>query len=512
MTIFRIRNIGELFVSYFLIHINTTPSVKNKTMKRNYFILFFCSFMSITFSQEDKKKYGEAFKLVEVWLDAQRDFDQLPSLSAVVVENQQTLWSGAFGFANLEENVPAQVSTICSICSISKLFTAIAIMKLYEQEKLRLDDKVSDLLPQYNLQQKFPDSGPVTIRSLLTHSSGLPREANFPYWTKPNFTFPTKQQIDSKLNDQETLYPASTYFQYSNLGVSLLGEIIEELSGVTYEVYIQQNILDPLGLSNTRTDLPEQFYGSKLAIGYSALTRSGIREKVNFFQANGIAPAAGFSSDVTDLGKFASWQFRLRDSKISEILKPSTLKYMQNVHWVNPDWNTTWGLGFSVYKGARGSTWVGHSGKCPGYETTLQMDLKNKRAYAVMVNANGVDIGKYVRGIRTILEKINSKTKWGSKNVKIKKKKLQEYVGYYNTMPWNSEEFVSTFGDNLVVLKLPSNNPIYAMNFYKFIEGDTFRRIRGDNTLGETVVFERDENGKITHYKQHGNYKTRLDR
>ena len=66
-------------------------------------------------------------------------------------------------------------------------------MKLYDEGKLRLDDRIDDLLPWYDLEQKFTASGPITVRSLLTHSSGLPREANFPYWTGPDFPFPTQQ-------------------------------------------------------------------------------------------------------------------------------------------------------------------------------------------------------------------------------------------------------------------------------------------------------------------------------
>lgn len=481
-------------------------------MKKYYLTLALSFIISIVYSQETKKDYSEAFKLVEVWLEAQKDFDNLPGLTAIVIEDQEVLWSGAVGFSNVEQNVKAEASTLCSICSISKLFTSVAIMKLYDEGKLRLDDRISDILPAYKLEQKYSESGPITIRTLLTHSSGLPREAAYPYWTGPDFPFPTKAQIDSKLSEQETLYPASTYFQYSNLGLTLLGEIVEEVSGVPYDEYVQQNILKPLGLFDTRTELPEQLYGTELAIGYSALTRSRNREKVNFFQANGITPAAGFSSSVQDLGKFASWQFRLRDSTITEILKPSTIKYMQNVHWTDPDWKTTWGLGFVVYKGEDGNTWVGHGGSCPGYRSTLQIDLKNKRAYSVMINANGTNPAKYANGINAIIKKVKTPKKEEPTDERIEKKNLQEYVGYYSPMPWWSEEFISTWDGKLVTLGLPSEKPGDSMTFYKHIEGDTFRRIRDDEELGETLVFERDKNGRIINYIQHGNYYKRIDR
>jgi len=481
-------------------------------MKNYALILVLSFFLTFSYAQQNKKNYDEAFQLVEVWLEAQKDFDQLPGISAMVVEDQKVLWSGAFGLSNVEENTKAESSTLCSICSISKLFTSVAIMKLYDEGKLRLDDRVEDLLPAYKLKQKYPESGPITIRSLMTHSSGLPREAGYPYWTGPDFPFPTKEQIDGKLIDQETLYPASTYFQYSNLALTLLGEIVEEISGLPYEEYIQNNILEPLGLFDTRTEMPKAMYGQELAIGYSAMQRSGKREKVNLFQANGITPAAGFSSNVIDLGKFASWQFRLRDTTATEILKPSTLKNMQSVHWTNPDWTTTWGLGFSVYKGADGNTWVGHGGSCPGYRSTLQLDLKNKRAFSVMINSSGTNPGKYVKGINSIMKKVKATKKEDKSEAKADKDHLKQYVGYYSQMPWWGEVYIGVWEGKLVSLGLPSEKPGESMTFYKHIEGDTFRRIRANKELGETLVFKRDKEGNILHYERHGNYAKKIVR
>ena len=467
------------------------------------FLWAFLIFLNLT-AQTPENKYSEAIELIKVWLEAQKDFDQLPGISVAIVEDQELLYTGAFGKANPEENLNMEASTLCSICSISKLFTSIAIMKLYEEGKLRLDTPINEVLPSYKVSQKYQNSGPITIRSLLTHSSGLPREADYPYWTGPDFPFPTKQQINSRLGAQETLYPASTYFQYSNLGLTLLGQIVEELSGMPYNEYVQKNILDPLNLSNTRPAMPKPLYGKQLAIGYGALTRQQQREKINYFEARGILAAAGFSSNVTDLAKFASWQFRLRDSTVAEILKPSTLKYMQQVHWTNPNWKTTWGLGFAVYKGGNGNTWVGHGGYCPGYRSSLQLDLKSKMAFVVMINAGGTNPGKYIRGINAILGKI--KPSPSNETADKQQVNLKDYIGYYNNQPWWSEEFVGSWDGKLVFLALPSATPGEAITTYKHIEGDTFRRIRDDDELGETVVFERNDEGQVIQYKSHGNY------
>lgn len=300
--------------------------------------------------------------------------------------------------------------------------------------------------------------------------------------------------------------------------MTLLGEIVEEISGISYEEYIRQNILIPLGLNDTRTELPEALYGGQLAIGYSALNRNAEREKVNFFQANGIKPAAGLSSDVLDLGKFASWQFQLMDNNTAEILKPSTLRYMYNVHWADPDvhwsepyWKMNWGLGFMVFEDQDKSKLVGHGGDCPGYRSFLILDPESKMAVAVMINANGTSPEKYAAGIIEIIQKAEADEKKKSSENEEIIKNLQEYSGYLSNIPWESELFISEWNGNLVSLNLPSESPVKSITFFRHIEGDTFRRIRDDCELGETLVFERNAQGEITQFKQHNNYSRKIN-
>lgn len=457
------------------------------------------------FLAEEKKPtrndYSEALRLVDLWLDAQRDYERLPGMSVAVVEDQDIIFARAYGLADLENKVKATAETIYSICSISKLFTSVAIMQLRDAGKLRLDDEVSDHLPWFNIKQQYPDSGPITIRSLLTHSSGLPRESDFPYWSKPDFHFPSREQLKEKLGNQKTLYPSSTYFQYSNLGLSLLGEIVAEVSGQPYDDYIQEKILRPLAMNDTRPYLPKELWRNRLATGYSSLTRQGTRDMLPFFQAEGIKPAAGFSSTVLDLARFACWQFRLLGRGGEEILKAPTLREMHRVHWMDPDWKTSWGLGFSVYE-MDGRTIVGHSGSCPGYRSTLMIDPGKKQAFVVMINASGTEPEKYAKGIREILKKAASR-KEETQGAKVN---LEDYAGHYDAQPWWGETVVLPWQGNLVMVSFPSDNPARDMDLLKHIEGDTFRRIRDDETLGEEVVFERDKTGRVIRFVQHSNY------
>lgn len=449
--------------------------------------------------------YTEALRLIDIWLEAQRDYERLPGMSVAVVEDQDIIFARAYGLADLEKKVKASTDTIYSICSISKLFTSVAIMQLRDAGRLRLDDLVSDHLPWFDIKQQYPDSGPITIRSLLTHSSGLPRESDYPYWSKPDFIFPGREQLREKLGSQKTLYPPSTYFQYSNLGMSLLGEIVVELSGQSYDDYIQEKILKPLGLQDTRPYLPKELWRNRLATGYSFLTRNGTRERLPLFQAEGIKPAAGFSSTVLDLARFASWQFRLLSRGGEEVLKAPTLCEMHRVHWMDPDWKTSWGLGFSVYE-MDGRTVVGHGGSCPGYRSTLMIDPGQKQAFVVMINASGTEPEKYARGLREILKKAAPK-KEGAEDPAVN---LEDYAGYYDAQPWWGETVVLPWQGKLALVSLPSDNPAKGLTLLRHIEADTFRRLRDDDTLGEEVVFERDQSGRVVRMVRHSNYHPKI--
>ena len=455
-------------------------------------------------SAQHSTDYKDALHVIDMWIKAQVDYQKLPSVSVAVVKDQETIWSKAYGVANIEMKTPASPATLYSICSISKLFTSVAIMQLYDAGKLRLDDEIQSLLPKYNLKQQYKDSGPITIRSLLTHSSGLPRESDFPYWTGPDFPFPTQEQLYSKLGDQQTLYPASTNFQYSNLGMSLLGEVVEKVSGKTYARYVEENILAPLKLNNTRPFLPKDEWGKKLAIGYGAIKRDGSRDKVNFFDTRGVSAAAGFSSNVEDLARFASWQLRLLNGENPELLKPSTLKEMQRVQWMDPDWRTSWGLGFSVFQ-QDNVTLVGHGGSCPGYRSTLQVHPKEKMVYTVMINAGGESPEVFAKEIREILTKVPK-----DKTTKKAEVDLEQYAGTYSSQPWGSERVILPWYGELVILNLPNDNPDESMTMLQHVSGDTFKRVRRDKTLAEEVKFERDSKGKVTRVVQHSNYSTRL--
>lgn len=469
-------------------------------------ILSQLSFAQVAPSMREQKEnidYRESLRMINVWMDAQKDFDKLQGVSVSIVKDQNIIFKKGFGYSNPETGGSSDPATIYSICSISKLFTSVAIMQLWEQGKIRLDDSIRAIIPSLGLTQKFSESGPITIRSLLTHSSGLSRESDFPYWTE--FKFPGDKEVTEKLKKQETLYPASTYLQYSNLGMTILGHVISTISGMPYEKYVEENILKPLRLANTRTYMPKEFWGKQLAIGYSSQYRDGKRKALAYFNANGITPAAGFSSTAEDLALFAAWQFRLLKNGGKEILKASTLREMQRVHWLDPDWKNSWGLGFIVYQ-VENITYVGHDGSCPGYQSSLQMNMKDKIGVVVMSNSQGNNLDKYSEGIFSVLQKAKPGTPAHDSL------DLEQYAGYFDNYAWRGEVAILPWQGKLAIIGLPNTDPGKNMTLFIPSGKDVFKRVRADNTLGEELRFERDATGAIIKYWRHSNHYDKMSK
>ena len=449
-----------------------------------------------------------ALELARTWLEAQRAYDQIPGVSAAIVHDQKVLWSGGFGQSDLASARLATDDTIYSICSISKLFTSVAVMQQRDAGKLRLDDPVAQHLPWFTLKHAEGE-GAVTIEGLLTHASGLPRESDYPYWSAPDFAFPTHEQIVARVSQQDALFTPETHFQYSNLGLTLAGEVVAQTSGLSYADYVRANILGPLDLANTTPEMPETQRGARLATGYGALDRQGRRQAVPFFTAKGIAPAAGFASTVRDLARFASWQFRLLAHGGTEVLKATTLREMQRVHWAEPDFETIWGLGFTMWR-SDSKIFVGHGGSCPGYRTALLEMPEEKVATVFMANANGVDSNKWARRLYDIVgPAIRSATKEPGKG-KAPEADLRRYAGTYSQAPWGGEVAVLPWEDGLAMLNLPTMEPVKELEKFKKTGDHTFRRVLKDESLGEEVVFEMGPDGRPTRLKHHSNYSRRV--
>jgi len=456
----------------------------------------------------DDPRVSDAVSAWAEWVEYQLGINAVPGATVAIVHDQELLYVEGFGLANPEKGLAAAPDTIYSICSNSKLFTAIAVLQLRDAGKLRLDDPLSEHLEWFDIEDAHPDDEPITIRRILTHSSGLPRESDYPYWSGPDYVFPTHEQIVERIADQETLYPSGRYYQYSNLGLTLAGEIVAAASGRSYDDYVRSEIIDPLGMSDTFTEIPAEHHGGRLAIGHTARNRDGSRDPMPLFQARGIAPAAGFASTAEDLARFASWQLRLRGQGGTEVLRAATLREMQRVHWVDPDWKTTYGLGFYVARSGD-ATLIEHGGGCPGYFSQVAIEPKSKLGIIILSNAIGTEVDLYVEQAVALVGPAVKEARDDPDGAPERDPGLDRYVGIYDS-DWGQKAIVR-WEDGLAMLSLGTRNPGKSLEKLKKTGEHSFRRVRRDDeSPGETVLFEVNDDGVVTRALQHSNWSTKV--
>lgn len=452
--------------------------------------------------QYDRVTMAEAVTLADIWLEQTRQYAHIPALSVAVVDGNRAQWSKGYGTLDAKGRRPATADTIYSVCSISKLFTAVAFMQQWEAGKMRLDEPVTTYLPWARLAPDGRDSVPVTMRTLLTHSAGLPREAAFPYWTGPDFPFPSAGEIRERIASQAPLYPASRTFQYSNLGFTLIGEAVAAASGRGYAQQVNEVILAPLAMRDTRANLPVAMLGKELAVGWGALLPDGTRPQVKPFDARGITPAAGFSSTVNDLARFAAWQLRLLRTGQAEVLRASSLREMQRVQYLSPDRRTSWGLGFANFV-VDGREFVGHGGSCPGYRSQMLIDPANDFAIALAMNTmeSARDLAQQLEGIFAARRAAEQFDPPPGEPVN-----LGRYAGFYDPQPWDRETAIVVWAGGLAVLTASDPEPAENLIRLKPLGNDLFRVVTLRGEERDVVRFINDIGGHPVAFERFGQY------
>jgi CubicO group peptidase (beta-lactamase class C family) len=307
--------------------------------------------------------------------------------------------------------------------------------------------------------------------------------------------------VRALLGGQATIYAADRYHQYSNLGLSLVGEVVAEQSGQDYTAYVDEHVLGPLGLKDTSTGFPTDQREPRIATGYGYPGRDIALPPMPRYDARGITPAAGFASTALDLASFAAWQFRLLGGQSDEVLQANTLREMQRVQWMDWDWSIARGLAFGVYRiGNR--TLTGHAGDCPGFNTRIYLDPVSRYTVITMANRNNVNVDGYAARIFDILEaKGTTQAQTGAKDAAAID--LEPYIGSYDNRPWGGEDMVIRWQDGLAMLNLPSMDPLGGLVRLRHIEGDRFHTIRSDDQDGHEVSFRRNAAGEVTHIVYH---------
>lgn len=429
-----------------------------------------------------------AERLFSAWLEGQIAYRGLPGIAVGVVSDQQLVWSKGFGLADLTARRPMSPSTLFRMASHSKLFTATAIMQLREQGKLRLDEPVAKYLPWFTLRPAGSDDGEVTIEELLTHASGLPREAG-DHWSSNQF--PTGEEIKRLMADRQAALPPATRWKYSNLAYTIAGMVVEAVSGERWSDYVQRHIFDPLGMAGSSVD--QNVPG--LTVGYGRRMPDGTRAVIPFIDARGMAAATGVSSNVDDMAKFVSAQFRAGKTGGSQILSTASLRLMHRVRSVEEDWTYGTGVGFWISR-IKDRTYVGHGGGYLGNTTQTLIQLDDRVGVIVLTNTNDSDPSAIARQLMATVGAAVAKAAAPKPVVVAWDPAWTRFAGLYRGA-WGDQQVVVT-KEKLVLID-PTEPNVDDQGTLEPLGGGRFRYLAksGGGEVGEVVRFA-EENGKVT--------------
>jgi len=330
--------------------------------------------------------YAYAIAYTEYRIQKMMEKYNLPCVAVSIVDDQKTIWSNVTGISNEFYNRPATSETIFRIGSISKVFTALEIMLLNEQGLINLDSPITDYLPDFSIKSHFNTTVPITIRHILAHRSGLPRNDNLLPWYWDPGSDHVLEEVVKSVQESYAAYPAGSRYKYSNLGYDVLGRIIEIIRGKWFPIALQEDFFDPLKMESTAYKSELLHSISDIAVGYYPEKRKNIA----YNQYDIINLASGnLYSTIGDLSKFMKWVFRGGEQNSVPLLEKVTLSKMFVDQYSRPQDPQANGLGFFTdrsYFG--GKLLIFHDGDIDGTQSSILMLPEQKLGLVLISNSD----------------------------------------------------------------------------------------------------------------------------
>ncbi|RYE01795.1 MAG: serine hydrolase [Sphingomonadales bacterium] len=386
--------------------------------------------------------------------------------SVLVARDGKILFDKGYGSANLEWKIANDGDTKFRLGSVTKQFTAVAIMRLVEQGKVKLDAPVKTYLPD------APASwDTITVFNLLTHSSGIPNLTAFDDFQKTKMLPATLPSLIARFSGKPLDFAPGEKMRYSNSGYILLTQIVEQASGQPYIAFVGDNILKPLGMADTGYDSHAQILPRR-ASGYTPSAKGMINaDYVDMTIPQG---AGALYSTTHDLLK---WEQGLFGGKL---LKPESLKLLTT------PFKDDYALGVTV--GTKdGQTLISHGGAIEGFNTWLGYDPSSKLTVVVLGNLNGGAPTRLGQSLMTLARGGAVTLSNERKEVTLAPASLQAYVGTYDVSP--SFGFVTRVEGGKLIVQATRQGPLElhaeSADHFFFKEVDA------------QIVFTRDAAGKV---------------
>lgn len=397
--------------------------------------------------------------------------NEIAAMSIALVDDQRVVWAEGFGYADKESGRPATAATIYRVGSISKLFAATAAMQLVEQHKIDLDRPLHDVLPEFSIRSAFAESSPISPRQLMTHHAGLPRDFSKGMFAQHPEPF---TELVHHVRDLDAAYPPNHVFSYSNIGVTLLGHAIQNVTGVPFAEHLQHSLFEPLDM--------------RTAAFASGLSASDLMAKP--YRAGKLAeepslrdlPAGGLNASVLDLSRFLSMVFAGGRVSTRQVLRPESIQEMlrpQNTD-VELDFNFHNGLGWMLSALSprtiqNAGIVAHHAGATIHYRAQLYALPEHKLGVVVLANSASAQRSVDRVALDTLALALEAKT--GIKQANPEPTQTAEAPWRAETLQAYVGQYTSQFGYMRVYL---DGSTLRAQAF-----GRTFKLVpRGDGRLG----------------------------
>jgi CubicO group peptidase (beta-lactamase class C family) len=419
---------------------------------------------------------------IRSWIEFQIRTSEQPGCIVAIAHRGKLVAEFAFGHANLATGEKLTPRHRFRIASHSKSFTAAGIMKLREQQQLRLDDPVG----QY-VKGLHPQIAETTIAQVLSHSAGLTRDGADSGQFTDSRPYLTGKELLAELKLPTAIEP-NTRFKYSNHGYGLLGVLIETIVGEPYPVWIKREIVDAAGLRETTPNVP---IGKNVpfARGHSRRLPVGRRLVIpGDNPANAMAPAAGFVSTAADVARFFA---QLAPNTKRCVLSAPSRREMTRKHWRNPHASLEGYYGLGIISGSLGGwDWFGHTGGFQGYVS--RTCVIPGRDLAITILTNSIDGWAYpwLDGAMHILRAFATRG--------APARRVRDWTGRWWTM-WGATDLVP-MGNVVVVANPQFGNPLMDAAEIEVSGRDTGRikLAGGYESHGEPVRRMRSKAGTVT--------------
>lgn len=339
-----------------------------------------------TTAAKTDSRYAEKIRKIEEFVQRQMKADGTIGLSVGIMKDD-FIWTKGYGFADLENKVPAKAESAYRLASITKPMTAVGVLHLVEQGKIDLDAEVQKYVP-YFPKKNFP----VTVRQVLGHLGGISHYKNYDLEGHFKEYKNTRESI-RVFEEFDLVAEPGTRYQYSSYGYNLLGAVIEGASGKSYGEYMTENVWKPLGMDDTRLDDPLDVIPNRVR-GYQLV--GGKLKNSEYVDISSRFAGGGTRSTVGDLLKFARGMYE------GKILSEDTRNKMWDSMATSQGQFTGYGMGWGTGTG-NGRFMVSHGGAQAETKTYLLVLPTHKTAVAVASNFEETDPFIYARRIYEII-------------------------------------------------------------------------------------------------------------